>query len=120
MMEIMHTSYETGAKKKTTHRQTSNINRALVGNKLVDHSDVVGASHIGAAPTISSFSIKHLTSMDLERQLQYETRINEVLGFGATYIRYPRYIKYVTVSIPFYHVGFLGVRLATLYLKVYI
>ena len=30
--------------------------RQLVGNKIVDHSDVVGASAVGAAPT-TSFSI---------------------------------------------------------------
>ena len=40
-----------------TYRQISNISHALVGNKIVDHSDVVGASPIGAAPTTSSFSI---------------------------------------------------------------
>ena len=39
-----------------TYRKTSNIRRALVGNKIVDHSDVVGASPVGAAPTTSSFS----------------------------------------------------------------
>ena len=38
------------------YRQTSNISHALVGNKIVDHSDVVGASPVGAAPTTSSFS----------------------------------------------------------------
>ena len=38
------------------YRQVSNISRALVGNKIVDHSDVVGASPVGAAPTTSSFS----------------------------------------------------------------
>ena len=37
--------------------QTSNISGTLVGNKLVDHSDVVGASPVGAAPTTSSFWI---------------------------------------------------------------
>ena len=31
------------------YRQTSNISHSLVGNKLVDHSDVVGASPVGAA-----------------------------------------------------------------------
>ena len=31
--------------------QTSNIRCTLVGNKLVDHSDVVGAMLVGAAPT---------------------------------------------------------------------
>ena len=38
------------------YRKTSNIRRTLVGNKIVDHSDVVVASPVGAAPTISSFS----------------------------------------------------------------
>ena len=36
--------------------QVSNIRRTLEGNKIVDHSDVVGASPVGAAPTTSSFS----------------------------------------------------------------
>ena len=36
--------------------QTSNIRRTLVDNEIVDHSDVVGASPAGAAPTSSSFS----------------------------------------------------------------
>ena len=39
-----------------SYRETSNIRRTLVGNKIVDHSDVVGASPVGAAPTTSSFS----------------------------------------------------------------
>ena len=38
------------------YRKVSNIRRSLVGNKIVDHSDVVGASPVGAAPTTSSFS----------------------------------------------------------------
>ena len=38
------------------YRQVSNIRRTLVGNEIVDHSDVVGASPVGAAPTTSSFS----------------------------------------------------------------
>ena len=38
------------------YRKTSNIRRTLVGNKIVDHSGVVGASPVGAAPTTSSFS----------------------------------------------------------------
>ena len=36
--------------------QTSNIKRTLVGNKIVGHSDIVGASPAGTAPTTSSFS----------------------------------------------------------------
>ena len=38
------------------YRQVSNIRRILIGNNIVDHSDVVGASPVGAAPTTSSFS----------------------------------------------------------------
>ena len=38
------------------HRKTCNISRTLAGNKIVDNSDVVGASPVGAAPTTSSFS----------------------------------------------------------------
>ena len=38
------------------YRQVSNIRRTLVSNKIVDHSDVVGASPVGAAPTTSSFA----------------------------------------------------------------
>ena len=37
------------------YRQISNIRRTLVDNKIVHHSDVVGASPTGAAPTTSSF-----------------------------------------------------------------
>ena len=38
------------------YRQTSDIRGTLVGSDIVDHSDVVGASPVGAAPTTSSFS----------------------------------------------------------------
>ena len=38
------------------YRQVTNISRTLVGYKIVDHSDVVGASPVGAAPNTSSFS----------------------------------------------------------------
>ena len=39
-----------------TYHEVSNIRRTLVGNEIVDHSDVVGASPVGAAPTTSSSS----------------------------------------------------------------
>ena len=39
-----------------SYRKTSNISRTIVGNKFVDHSDVVGASPVGAAPTTSAFT----------------------------------------------------------------
>ena len=38
------------------YRQVSNIRRSLEGNEIVDHSHVVGASPVGAAPITSSFS----------------------------------------------------------------
>ena len=37
--------------------QTSNISGTSVGDEIVDHSDVAGASPVGAAPTTSSFLI---------------------------------------------------------------
>ena len=46
------------------YRQVSNIRRILVGNKIVDPSDVVGASPVDAAPTTSLFSTEHLTSIN--------------------------------------------------------
>ena len=38
------------------YRQISNIRRTFVGIIIVIHSDVVGESLVGAAPTTSSFS----------------------------------------------------------------
>ena len=38
------------------YRQVSNIRRTLIANKIVDNSDAVGASPVGAAPTTSSLS----------------------------------------------------------------
>ena len=52
---------------KVEYRRISNIRRTLIGNNLVDHSDVVGASPIGAAPTTSSFLTYHLAAMDLAK-----------------------------------------------------
>ena len=41
--------------RKCNYRKTSNISRTLIGNKIVDNSDVVEALPVGAAPTTSSF-----------------------------------------------------------------
>ena len=38
------------------HIAKPNITSTLVGNKIVNHSDVGGALPVGAAPTTSSFS----------------------------------------------------------------
>ena len=48
----------------SNYRKTSNIRCTLVGNKIVDHSDVIGASPVGAAPTTSSFLTLHMASRD--------------------------------------------------------
>ena len=61
---LEHTGFHTpswltflgSAKIQIQYRQVSNIKRTLVGNEIVDPSDVVGASPVGAAPTTSSFS----------------------------------------------------------------
>ena len=53
-----------GSRSITPSFKPLNINRTLVGNEVVDHSDVVGASPVDAAPTTSSFFIKHIASMD--------------------------------------------------------
>ena len=64
--------------------QTSNISHTLVGNNIVDHSDVVGALPVGTAPTTSFLN---LTPQWIEqRQLQDEATIIKVLWFGVPYI----------------------------------
>ena len=47
---------EVATQRKKNYRKTSDIRRTLLGNKIVDHSDVVGAPPVGAAPNTSSFS----------------------------------------------------------------
>ena len=53
---IHHSFGEVMGCRNQHYRKTSNISRTSVGNKIVDNSDVVGASPVGAAPTTSSFS----------------------------------------------------------------
>ena len=52
----MHVSKTKESVAHVKYRQVSNIRRTSVGNKIVDNSDVVGASPVGAAPTTSSLS----------------------------------------------------------------
>ena len=56
------------------YRKVSNIRRTIVGNKIVDHSDVVGASLNTWLQWIG------------QRQLQDKTRNMYVLGLGSSYI----------------------------------
>ena len=74
--------------KKKTYLQTSNGSRTLVGNTIVDHSDVVGASPVGTAPTTPSFSTQHLAPMGWAKTTaRREEKHIYVWGFGAPYIR---------------------------------
>ena len=52
LCDIMNFTMPMGQK----YRKTYNIRCTLLGYKIVDHSDVFGASPAGAAPTTSSFS----------------------------------------------------------------
>ena len=53
-ISLIHTRIDLN--KKNNYRQTYNVRRTPAGNNLADHSDVFGASPVGAAPTPSSFS----------------------------------------------------------------
>ena len=71
------------------YRQVSNIRRTLVGNKTVDHSDVVGASPVGAAPTTSSFSTSHLASLDWAKTTARREEKHLILGIWCIlYLRF--------------------------------
>ena len=69
------------------YRKTSNIRRTLVGNLIVDHSDVVGASPVGAA-YIRDLTVfwYHLTPLSLTIERRYET--NLVFAGGTTGFHY--------------------------------
>ena len=54
--ELLRTNRFDHKHENSAYRQVSNIRRTFVCNKIVDHSDVVGASLVGAAPTTSLFS----------------------------------------------------------------
>ena len=65
MKELLHEwerGFEPMLSASQRYHKTSNIRRTLIGNKIVDHSDVVGAAPVGAAPTTSSFSTWQLAS----------------------------------------------------------
>ena len=61
-MESVSTSQQYNQKIDDYH-QVSYIRSTWVGNEIVDHLDVVGASPVGTAPTKSSFSIEPLVSI---------------------------------------------------------
>ena len=49
------------------YHQSSNISWTLVGNKIVDHSDVVGALPVDATPSAFLFWTKYLALMNREK-----------------------------------------------------
>ena len=69
------------------YRQASIISRTIVGNSIADHSDVVGASPVDAAPTTSHSPLNTWLQYNTQRQLQAETRNIQIVVFGAPYIR---------------------------------
>ena len=49
------------------YHQNSDIRHSFIGNKIVDHSDIVGASSVAAALTTSSFPTYHLRPLLLRK-----------------------------------------------------
>ena len=80
--------------------QISNIRHTLVSNKIVGHSDVVGASPVRAAPTTSSFPILHLASMDWAETTAKRDENHLYFGIWFPYIRGFIIIFNVPASIP--------------------
>ena len=56
MFKVKYDGNRLGVLEYFDYFQTSDLSHTLVGNKIVDHSDVVGASPVDAASTISLFS----------------------------------------------------------------
>ena len=85
VMPFMTRAYKAGdwlCRESRIYRKVSNIRRTLVGNKIVDHSDVVGAS-----PELHLHSQLNTWLQWIgQRQLQDETRSIYVWGLGASYI----------------------------------
>ena len=75
------TNQSAGNTFQTEYRKTSDIRRTLEDSDIVDHSDVVGASPVGAAPTTSSFSTRHLASRDSAKKaaIQHENLLRVVI-----------------------------------------
>ena len=78
MSNAMDTAVHTGAANNINsihkYHQTSNISCTFVANKIVDHSDVVGTSPAGAAPTTFHSQLNTWLQLIVQRQLQDKTR----------------------------------------------
>ena len=73
----------------SSYCQTYTIRCTIVRNKIVDHSDVVGASHVSTAPTTSLFSTLYMDSMDWAK---------------TSVRRHEKYFSFVIWSLDEYHV----------------
>ena len=71
---------------KYSHRQVSNTRLTLIGNYIVDHSDVVEVSPVGAAPTTSLFSTSHLAAIYCTKTTA--SRDKNHLSFGIWHVLY--------------------------------
>ena len=60
---------------KLAYRKTSNIRGTLLGNKIVDHSDVVGASPAATAPNYIHSRLNIWLQWIRQSQLQDSMRI---------------------------------------------
>ena len=72
-----------------SYHQTSNISSTLVDNKIVDRSDVVGASTVKGAPNTSSFLTEHLASIDCVKTMARQDKKH--LSFGIWCTLYKRF-----------------------------
>ena len=78
-----------GRKNNNKTPQTCDIRGTLVGNKIVYHSDVVGALPVGAAPTTSAFLTYHLASIDCVKTTARQDKNH--LSFGVWCDLYQRF-----------------------------
>ena len=76
--------------------KTFSIRHILAGNKIVDHSDVVGALPVSAAPTTSSFPTEHLTSINCVKTTA--RRDEKYLNFGIWCVAYIRDLTVLFIS----------------------
>ena len=95
MDKIITSIIKCGIKINNSHgidyHQISNIRHTSVGNKFVDHSDVVGASPPGAAPT--SFLTQHVASMDCANTTATRDKKHLSFGIWCRILEIRRYIK---------------------------
>ena len=107
--EADHSGSHTGTITPVPHSdypQISTIRGAVVGNKIVDHSDVVGASPAGTAPTTSSFPASHLALMDwakttarrYEKHLSFRIWCNLNYRFGGNMALWCLCLRYFYIN----------------------